>query len=329
MKNYSHLNQSQRYALQAYLSVNKSRSEISALLEVSESTISRELKRNCDDRNKVYRAELAERKYQERIQKKAKVIRLTHSVKAHIKEQLKKEHSPEQIYGYAKRNEIDCVSHETIYKYIWANKKAGGDLHTYLRNQGKRYRKRGAYKDRRGLITNRIPIDKRPEIVEPKTRFGDLEIDTIIGKNHKGAIVTINDRKTGLLRMKKVSSKEAKPVKDATLDLLEELKPMLHTITSDNGKEFALHQKIASRLDIDFYFAKPYHSWQRGANENLNGLIRQYIPKKTNFDDVTDKYIKEIEEKINNRPRKRFGYKNPNQQFVETLEQQTILALAT
>ncbi len=329
MKNYNHLNQSKRYALEAYLSVNKSRSEISALLEVSESTISRELKRNCDDRNKVYRAELAERKYQERIQKKAKVIRLTHSVKAHIKEQLKKEHSPEQIYGYAKRNEIDCVSHETIYKYIWANKKAGGDLHTYLRNQGKRYRKRGAYKDRRGLITNRIPIDKRPEIVESKTRFGDLEIDTIIGKNHKGAIVTINDRTTGLLRMKKVSSKEAKPVKDATLDLLEELKPMLHTITSDNGKEFALHQKIASRLDIDFYFAKPYHSWQRGANENLNGLIRQYIPKKTNFADVTDKYINEIEEKLNNRPRKRFGYKSPNQQFVETLEKQTFLALAT
>ena len=329
MKNYSHLNQSQRYALEAYLSVNKSRTEIAVLLEVSESTISRELKRNCDDRNNVYRAELAERKYQERIQNKAKICKLTNSVKEHIKEQLVMEHSPEQIYGYAKRNKINCVSHETIYKYIWTDKKAGGNLHGYLRNQGKRYRKRGACKDTRGLIPNRIPIDKRPGIVESKTRFGDLEIDTIIGKNHKGAIVTINDRTIGLLRMKKVSSKEAKHVRDATLDLLEELKPMIHTITSDNGKEFALHQEIASSLDIDFYFAKPYHSWQRGANENLNGLIRQYIPKKTNFDDVTDKYIKEIEEKLNNRPRKRFGYKNPNQQFVETLEQQTILALAT
>ena len=129
--------------------------------------------------------------------------------------------------------------------------------------------------------------------------------------------------------MKKVASKEAKAVRDATLALLEEWQPMLHTITSDNGKEFALHQEIASSLDIDFYFAKPYHSWQRGANENLNGLIRQYIPKKKNFSEVRDDYIKEIEEKLNNRPRKRFGYKSPNQQFVETLEQQTIIALVT
>ena len=111
--------------------------------------------------------------------------------------------------------------------------------------------------------------------------------------------------------------------------VLEELKPMLHTITSDNGKEIELNQEIASSLDINFLFTKPYHSWQRGANENLNGLIRQYIPKKTNFADVTDKYIKEIEEKLNNRPRKRFGYKSPNHQFVDTLEQQTILTLAT
>lgn len=329
MKNYTHLNQSQRYALEAYLSVNKSRSEIAGLLQVSESTISRELKRNCDDRNKCYKAELADRKYQERVLRKAKHSKLTNSIKEHIDEQLKQEQSPEQIHGYAKRNNIECVSHETIYKYIWADKKTGGDLYERLRTQGKRYRKRGASKDTRGLIPNRIPIEKRPAIVENKTRFGDLEIDTIIGENHKGAIVTINDRKTGLLRMKKVPTKEAKPVRDATLELLEEWKPMLHTITSDNGKEFALHQEIASSLEIDFYFAKPYHSWQRGANENLNGLIRQYIPKKTNFADVTDKYIRQIEEKLNNRPRKRFGYKSPNQQFVETLEQQTILALAT
>ena len=221
------------------------------------------------------------------------------------------------------------MSHESIYNYIWSDKRKGGDLYIHLRNQGKRYRKRGGSKDQRGLITNRIPINKRPKEVEEKSRFGDLEIDTIIGKDHQGAIVTINDRKTGLLKMKKVESKEAKPVRNATLEVLEEWKPMLHTITSDNGKEFALHQEIASSLDIDFYFAEPYHSWQRGANENLNGLIRQYIPKKTKFKEVTDDYIKEIETKLNNRPRKRFGYKSPNQQFAETLELQTKIALTT
>jgi len=177
------------------------------------------------------------------------------------------------------------------------------------------------------MIPNRIPINKRPIVVEAKTRFGDLEIDTIIGGHHKGAIVTINDRKTDLLRMKKVASKEAGPVRDATLEILKEWKSMLHTMTLDNGKEFALHQEIAAGLDIDFYFAKPYHSWQRGANENLNGLIRQYIPKKTNFEDITDEYIKEIEAKLNDRPRKRFGYKSPNHQFVEDLEQHAKLAL--
>ena len=138
------------------------------------------------------------------------------------------------------------MSHESIYQCIWRDKYRGRSLYEKLRTQGKRYKKRGAKKDSRGLIPNRISIDKRPSIVDDKSRFGDLEIDTIIGKNHKGAIVTVNDRKTGLLRMKKVSSKEAEPVKKATLEILEELKPMLHTITSDNGKVFPLHQSIAS-----------------------------------------------------------------------------------
>ena len=329
MKNYTHLNLSQRYAIEAYLSVNKSQSAIAALLNVSESTIGRELKRNSDSRNGSYRAELADRKYQERKLSKPRCSKLTDSVKKHIDTQLEQELSPEQIYGHALLNDVECVSHESIYNYIWSDKRKGGDLYIHLRNQGKRYRKRGGSKDQRGLITNRIPINKRPKEVEEKSRFGDLEIDTIIGKDHQGAIVTINDRKTGLLKMKKVESKEAKPVRNATLEVLEEWKPMLHTITSDNGKEFALHQEIASSLDIDFYFAEPYHSWQRGANENLNGLIRQYIPKKTKFKEVTDDYIKEIETKLNNRPRKRFGYKSPNQQFAETLELQTKIALTT
>jgi len=327
MKNYTHLDQSQRYGLESYLSVGKSKSEIAMILKVSVSTIYRELQRNCDARNTCYRAKLAEKKYQERLRKKPKHNRFTKEIEFYVNEQLAQELSPEQIKGYSKFYNIECVSPESIYKYIWLDKQRGGNLFKSLRNQGKRYRKRGAKKDARGLISNRIPIDKRPKVVEDRSRFGDLEIDTIIGRNHKGAIVTINDRKTGLLRMKKVSSKEAQPVKNATLELLEEWKPMLHTITSDNGKEFSLHQEIASSLDIEFYFAKPYHSWQRGSNENLNGLIRQYIPKKTDFKTITDEYIAEVERKLNSRPRKRLAYKSPNQYFVEILEQQLNFAL--
>ena len=224
---------------------------------------------------------------------------------------LKEDYSPEQIAGYCKKENIECVSHERIYQHIWANKKDGGNLHEHLRRQGRKYRKRGNKKDTRGIIKDRVDIDERPEIVEKKERFGDFEIDTIIGKNHKGAIVTINDRASGYLWMQKVSKRTAEAVYEATVSLLSKIKKFIKTITGDNGKEFAFHKRIAKKLDVNFYFAKPYHSWERGANENLNGLVRQYIPKKTDFSTVTDDFIIRIQKKINSRPRKRFNYENP------------------
>jgi IS30 family transposase len=230
---------------------------------------------------------------------------------------LREDYSPEQVVGFLKQEGTACVSHERIYQHIWADKKRGGNLYKHLRTKGKRYRKRGAAKDKRGTICNKVSIEERPDIVEEKSRFGDLEIDTVIGKNHQGAIVTINDRATGMLKMKKIQKKEAALVKEAALELLQEWKPLIHTITSDNGKEFALHQDIAKELGIQFYFAHPYHSWERGANENLNGLIRQYIPKKTNFADISDQFIADIQDKPNNRPRKRLNFKSPNQTFLK------------
>ena len=199
-----------------------------------------------------------------------------------------------------------CVSHERIYQYVWADKRNGGDLHTHLRRRGRRYRKRGAAKDYQGSIKGRVGIDQRPAEVQEKRRFGDLEIGTIIGRNHKGAIVTINDRKNGFLWMKKVDERTSDAVYRATVELLKEEKEFIHTITGDNGKEFADHQKIAQELQINFYFAKPYHSWERGANENLNGLIRQYIPKKTDFKTIDDEFLQFVANRINSRPRKRY-----------------------
>ena len=193
---------------------------------------------------------------------------------------LKEDYSPEQVVGTLKKVGKDTVSIETLYQYIWKNKKQGGTLHKHLRNQGRRYRKRGNSKDNRGVIQNRVDIDKRPKVVEERSRFGDLEVDLIIGKNHKQAILTINDRASGMLKMTKVKSKKAEEVSRAIVEQLQDWKPYLHTMTADNGKEFAEHLFVAEELNIDHYFAKPYHSWQRGSNENLNRLVRQYLPKK-------------------------------------------------
>lgn len=311
----SHLTCEQRYTISVLLEQNFSKSQIALFIKKDKSVITRELKRNCDLRNGKYDSDLAQRKYEKRQKGKSKRNDLTLEIKDRIKKYLHQELSPEQIVGVCSKNGLPCVSTESIYQHIWKDKKDKGDLYLSLRTNGKRYRKRGSGKDSRGVLNNRKLIEDRPDIVALKQRFGDLEIDTIIGKSHKGAIVTINDRATGILRMKKIKSKESELVKQAVIELLENWKPYLFTITSDNGKEFAMHQEISKALGIDFYFANPYSPWERGANENLNGLIRQYIPKSTSFDEITDEQITEIQEKLNNRPRKRFNFETPNYMF--------------
>lgn len=309
----SHLTSSQRYTIASMKNSGHSQKAIALSIGKDKSVISRELKRNRDLRTGEYRSDLADRKYAARQKSKKKIKYLTEEIKAEIKLGLEKKYSPEQIVGLARIEGNRMVSHERIYQYIWADKKQGGDLYVNLRSQGKKYRKRGASKDSRGKIKGRVGISERPPEVEKRERFGDFEIDTIIGKDHKGAIVTINDRATGLLKMKKLESKNAEILADKTIETLKPYADILHTITSDNGKEFAAHQKISEALQCNFYFAEPYHSWQRGSNENLNGLIRQYIPKKTKFDELSDEFIQWVEDELNNRPRKRFDFYSPNQ----------------
>lgn len=310
-----HITDEQRCTIQRMKEAGYQQKEIAVAIGKSASAISRELVRNRDRRNGAYRAELASRKSELRKKDKPKAVRFTEAMRAEVEEQLARKLSPEQIVGVARREGREMVSHERIYQHVWADKKQGGTLHTHLRTRGKRYRKRGAAKDSRGVIVGRIDIDQRPAIVESRKRLGDLEMDTIIGKGHSGAIVTINDRASGMLRMRKVPTKEAGAVAKAAIRALHPWKPLLHTITSDNGKEFAHHQRIAKKLRADFFFAKPYHSWERGSNENLNGLIRQYIPKHTDFRTLTDEYIQYVEDELNNRPRKRFGFRSPKATF--------------
>ena len=164
-----------------------------------------------------------------------------------------------------------------------------------------------------------LAIDKRPKIVEKKKRIGDLEIDTVIGKNHQGALVTVVDRKSKFALIKNVPSKEAGVVKQALIEMLQPIKAIAHTITSDNGKEFAYHKEIAKALNIDFYFANPYHSWERGLNEHTNGLIRQYLPKKSEFLHLSKEEIITIQNRLNHRPRKVLGYKTPYEVFFSEM----------
>lgn len=301
----------QRYTIEVMCKEGYEKNAIAKAINRDKSVVYRELNRNCDKRSGLYHHDLAQRKYDKRQQEKRKYIRFTPSVQQDVETLLKEDYSPEQVVGTLKEQERPTVSIERIYQHIWADKKKKGELHLHLRNQGRRYRKRGNKKDNRGTIKDRIGIEQRPKIVEERKRFGDLEVDLIIGKNHKQAMLTINDRTSGMLKIRKVASKEAKVVSKAIVDELTDWLPYIKTITADNGKEFADHIFVAEQLGTDYYFARPYHSWERGSNENLNGLVRQYFKKSTDFRTITQEQVKAIENKLNTKPRKRFNYENP------------------
>lgn len=328
-KKMSHLTIEQRYEIATLRNQNFLPSKIAERIGKDKSVISRELKRNSDGRNGFYKAELAQKKVDLRHKIKAKKIYFTAEMSAFVIKYLEQDYSPEQIVGYAEKEKIKCVSAERIYQFVWQNKKEGGQYYKHLRTQGKKYRKRGQSKDKRGQIVDRVDISRRPAIVEEKTRIGDLEMDLIIGKDHEGALLTINDRASGVLKMAKIDSKEATIIEEKAIELLQDWQPFLHTITTDNGKEFSNHKTIAKTLCIAFFFARPYHSWERGANENLNGLIRQYFPKKSDFNLITDEKVNQVVKQLNNRPRKRFGFKTPNEIFFKAIQNNGQVAFIT
>lgn len=312
---YKQLTLKERYHISTLLKKGWKQKEIAESIGVHPSTISREIKRNCDEVAKEYHYAFADTKARRQQHSKAKYSVLTYKIKTYIKSKLKEDWSPEQIAGRMKIDIDLHICHETIYRYIYYNKSRGGRLYIYLRHKNKKYHSRGANYRRRGIIINRISIDKRPKIVEKKNRIGDFEIDTVIGRHHIGALVTVVDRKSKFTLIKKVESKQAREVTKALIGLLLPLKPITKTITSDNGKEFAYHKEVSETLNTDFYFAHPYSSWERGLNEHTNGLIRQYLPKKTDFTQISKEEIITIQDKLNHRPRKVLNYKTPYEVF--------------
>ena len=228
----SHLTLGQRYQISDLLGAGHSQGKIAEHLGIHKSTVSRELSRNSDGRNGAYRPGLAQRKRDERQRAKPKRKRFTATVEAYVKGKLEKDLSPEQIAGEAKRQGVECTSAERIYQYVWADKKRGGRLYRHLRTKGRKYAKRGSLKEKRGQIKDRVDIDQRPGIVEQKQRVGDVEMDLVIGKNHKGALLTINDRATGMLKMGYVESKEAAVVQAKAVELLTDWNRTAEAVTS-------------------------------------------------------------------------------------------------
>ena len=305
--NYTQITREERYQISALQKAGLNQNEIANVLNRSPSTISRELNRNRGKRG--YRPKQAHYKSEERRAVNARQI--DDATWQFAQEMLSIQWSPEQISGHV------YISPETVYQRVYADKRAGGLLWKNLRCQKQR-KKRYGKMDRRGSIPNRLSIDDRPTIVDERKRIGDWEADTVIGKNHKQAIVSIVERKTGLTLIRKVERKTAQAVSQAMIGLLKPFLNKVHTITSDNGKEFAGHEDIANRLQADFYFAHPYSSWERGTNENTNGLIRQYFPKNRDFTTITQQEIDMAMDRLNNRPRKRLGYLSPNQVFFKS-----------
>jgi len=314
MRIYKQLTSVQRYQISVLKRIGHSRTEIAIELEVHKSTIGRELRRNTGERG--YRPKQADEKACERRVKAAHKRRISAEVWVVVDEKLRQDWSPEQVSGWLEKRQAIRISHEWIYQHILADQRAEGDLYTHLRCQ-KKGRKRYGKHDYRGKIPDRVSIEERPAVVEQRERLGDWEIDTLIGKGHHGALVSLVERKSRFTLLQAVDQCQAELVSQATISLLKPFAEKVHTITGDNGKEFANHTQIAKALEAAFFFAHPYSAWERGTNENTNGLIRQYFPKDSNFLLSTFKEVLSVTDKLNHRPRKCLDFLTPFEVFLE------------
>ncbi len=311
---YQQLTEGQRYQISCLSTHGYSQAHIARELNVHRSTISRELRRNRGKQD--YQPEQAHQLALRRRYDSGK-YRVSEDTALFVRMTLLADWSPEQISALSKRIGYP-VSHEWIYRYVASNKAQGGKLYKHLRQGHKRYRK--GQQSKRCVIPNRVSIDERPSIVDERSRFGDWEVDTVMGKQGTGAIVTLAERKSRLYLVQKVSAKTANEVADAMIAMLAPYKKFVQSITSDNGSEFVGHERVSEALDTKIYFAHPYCSWERGLNENFNGLLRQYVRKGSDLTQVTDNMLALYQSKLNLRPRKCLDYRQPQVVFNELMK---------
>lgn len=323
---YKHLTEEERYHIDDLRRDGISQNKIAKLLGRSPSTLSREINRNQGERG--WRPRQAQTKAMERLTTRGSnnASKVSDEAWKYAQEHIIKDQwSPEQIAGRAALEGLSSISHETIYQRILEDKNTGGHLYTYLRCKKKRKKRYGSARSRRGTIPNRVDIDERPSIVDSRNRIGDWEGDTIIGSHTGGAVIaSMVERKSRFTVLSKPKNKTTTEVIKSINQHMLPLSDLVHTITLDNGREFALHKRMSAVLDADVYFAKPYHSWERGLNENTNGLVRQYFPKKIPFDSITNHDLQIVAKKLNNRPRKCLDYKTPFEVFSKSCEKRGV-----
>ncbi|MDW8348564.1 MAG: IS30 family transposase [Bacteroidia bacterium] len=328
MATYKHVDFEKRVKLETLLKAGKTKKEIASELGIHRSTLYREIKRNQSKRG-GYTAKVAQEIVTIRKERYRMPRKWNSSVEKLVRAGLAQKWSPEQISGYYRQKQITLVSHETIYRFIYKDKQQGGDLYKHLRIASQSYRKRYGKKDRRGKIPHKITIAQRPAIVNTKQRYGDWEIDTLLGHKHQGALLTIVERKSYFTLIEKLARPTASLIKTKLINALAPYKTLVHTLTSDNGLEFALHQTIAHKLNAQYYFTHPYSAWEKGINENINGLIRQFIPKTCNIRELDNNVILQVQWMLNNRPRKSLNWKTPAEVFGNEISKLKSVALTS
>ncbi len=316
---YTQLTQGERYHIQ-YLSRHCTVTEIAKQLNRHKSTISREIRRHRTQ-GQQYSAEKAQRQSRTIKQRKRQPYKLDSQLIQHIDTLIRRKLSPEQVCAYLCKHHQITLHHSTIYRYLRQDKSNGstlcGNISEYAANPTANAT---AAHGPGGKVPNRVGIENRPAIVDQKSRIGDWEADTIVGKGQKSALLTLVERVTRYTIICKLDSLKAEDTARAAVRALKAHKDRVHTITMDNGKEFYQHTKITKALKAETYFCRPYHSWEKGLNENTNGLIRQYFPKQTDFRNISDREIRRVQDELNHRPRKTLGYETPSVLFLNLFQ---------
>jgi IS30 family transposase len=314
---YCQITAGERYTVGALRQQGLSRSAIARILGRHRSTVGRELRRNATHHDGWYRSELAEWYARARRSHSRRNRRFGSADWARVQTLLQADWSPEQIAGRLRLEGTLAISHETIYRYIWADKAAGGSLYTHLRGARKQRRKRYGRYDSRGRLADKRPITARPAIVETRRHVGHWEADTMLGASQAGAcVLSLVERKTGYVALGKLPRRAALEVNRRVRHLIGIQPRPVHTITVDNGTEFHSYRAIERFTSARFYFATPHHAWERGTSENTNGLLRQYLPKGHSMEHLTQHDCTRIAMTLNRRPRKRLGFRTPEECYV-------------
>ena len=312
---YRQITCEERYTISALRQEGLCPAAIADRLGRHRSTISREVARNYSRWDGGYRPSIAQERTNGRRSRSRRNQRFDELDWIFVKALLREQWSPEQAAGYLGKIGTVSISHETIYRYVWKDREHGGDLCKHLRCATKKRRKRYGRYDSRGRLAEKRHISERPTSVERRRQVGHWEIDTVMGGGNEHCIVTLVERATGYVLIGKLKARTMEEATRRTIQLIRKHPGKFKTITADNGTEFHAYKKIEKATGVKIYFATPYHSWERGSNENMNGLIRQYLPKRKSMAHITQHDCNRIANKLNARPRKRYNFDTPEERF--------------